>query len=448
MFRLRSIVLILSSVVLTASATADELFRVLAVGRSATVTVSGNSLPDILEDIGDLQGRFAVLEGEPFVATVDYAGIRGAIKVRYDPGTGSDSATLVIESLAGTDPDDIPVFDEANGDLGKQLEDYFLKSGSMLLADFERAIASQSPVGVISGNPVSAIGRLLGYRERRFGTGRIRFRDPAGITEGGLDARGLVMGADESDSGGEGTETSRNRSGVTSSLAVTGSAIEANGYAGSSATLEPSFAIDFGERASVVLGVPFGWTSWQGSNSWTLGVDLSVPIVLVHHRGGIPTDAESGSPDVRWSVVPGGGVLGAFSYELIQGGLLWNAGLLNVVDIYDEHHSLALTQQYLHLDSVRLEYDDYIVDYGRGQDAIQLGARYAFRFDDHCAVYAGGGWSHILDGDAYVPDWITSQAGIAWTFPDGGMISIGFDGQFGGDDWRSYGGQLSLLIPF
>ena len=29
---------------------------------------------------------------------------------------------------------------------------------------------------------------------------------------------------------------------------------------------------------------------------------------------------------------------------------------------------------------------------------------------------------------------ITVQAGIAWTVPDGGMISIGFDGRFGGDD--------------
>lgn len=115
-------------------------------------------------------------------------------------------------------------------------------------------------------------------------------------------------------------------------------------------------------------------------------------------------------------------MLGAVSYELIRGGLLWNAGLLNVVEIHDERHSLALTQQYLHLDSVRLEYDDHIVDYGRG-------------------------WSHILDGDAYLPDGITSQAGIAWTFPDGGMISIGFDRQSGGDDWRSYGSQLSLLIP-
>ena len=74
--------------------------------------------------------------------------------------------------------------------------------------------------------------------------------------------------------------------------------------------------------------------------------------------------------------------------------------------------------------------------------------RYALGIDDGCAVYVGGGWSRILDGNAYVPDWVTTQAGIAWTFPDGSLISIGFEGQFAKNDWRSYGGQVSLVFPF
>ena len=446
----RLIVLLLATMSMSLSAVAEDLFRVEAVGQTATVTVVGNSLPDILDDIGDLAGRFAVLEGQAFVATVDYAGIQSAIQVRYDPGTGTDSATLVIERLAGTDVGDIPVFDEADGDLGRQLEDYFLKNGSKLLSDFQRAIATQSPVGVVSGNPVSAIGRLLGYRERRFGTGRIRFRGSAGIVESGLDARGLVMGADQEPPPGNDDRDAgtRDPAGVTSALAVTGAAIQAGGYSGTTATLEPSFAFDFGERVSVVFGVPFGWTSWQGSNSWTLGVDLDVPITLVHHQGRIPGQDDAGSPDIRWSVVPGGGALAAFSYELIQGGLLWNAGVLNNIEIYDERHSLSFTQQYLHLDSIRLEYDDYIVDYGGTQEALQFGLRYALGIGDGCAVYVGGGWSRILDGNAYVPDWTTTQAGLAWTFPNGSLISIGFEGQFARNDWRSYGGQISLMFPF
>ena len=237
--------------------------------------------------------------------------------------------------------------------------------------------------------------------------------------------------------------------GVTTAVSVTGYGLSAGGFTGSSATVEPSLAIDFGETASVVFGVPFGWTEWQGSNSWTLGFQLDVPITLIHHQGDPPDDKdESGTPDVRWTVVPGGGALGAFSYELIQGGLLWNAGVLSNLELYDEDHSLAFTQQYLHVDSIRLEYKDYIVDYATTQDAIQLGIRYAYRLSGNCALYAGTSWSRMLDGKAYVPDWFTPQAGLAWTFPNGGMISLGFEGQFGQNDWQSYGGQVSLVIPF
>ena len=94
------------------------------------------------------------------------------------------------------------------------------------------------------------------------------------------------------------------------------------------------------------------------------------------------------------------------------------------------------------------QYKDYILDYGTTQDAIQLGIRYAYQVAGNCALYAGTSWSRLLDGNAYVPDWFTPQAGVAWTFADGGMISLGFEGQFGQNDWQSYGGQLTLVIPF
>ena len=433
------------------SARSDDLFRVVAVGQGTTVVVSGNSLPDILENVGDLSDQFAVLEGMPFVATVDYAGIPAAIQVRYEPGAGPDSQTIVVERLLGTDPSEIPVFDEANGDLGTQLEDYFLKNGATLIADFQKAIATESPVGVVSGNPVSAVGRLLGYRERRFGTGQMRFRNSESSLSARFRARELVFGDDELTQADDSLpQATSDGLSITSAVSATGGSISAAGFEGTTATIEPSFAVNLGDRASVVVGVPFGWTSWEGSNSWTLGVDLDIPLTLLHHESDRPagSDEEPAGPDVRWTVVPGGGALGAFSYELIQGGLLWNAGILNAIEIYDDRHSISLTQQYIHLDSIRLEYDSYVVDYASSQDAIQLAARYALRLGEGCAVYAGTAWSRMLDGNAYVPEWFTPQAGVVWNFPDGGMISIGFEGQFGDNDWTSYGGQISIVIPF
>ena len=82
---------------------------------------------------------------------------------------------------------------------------------------------------------------------------------------------------------------------------------------------------------------------------------------------------------------------------------------------------MCFAQQCLCLVSIRLEYDGHIVD-------------------------CGG--SRILDGNAYVADRVTTQAGIAWTSPDGGMISPGFEMQSARNDWRSHGGQVSLVFPF
>ena len=108
----------------------------------------------------------------------------------------------------------------------------------------------------------------------------------------------------------------------------------------------------------------------------------------------------------------------------------------------------ASPRQYLHLDSIRLEYGDYIVDHGGSQDTIQFGFRDAPGITDGWAVCVGGGWGRMLGGNASVPDGVTTQAGVGLKVPDGSVISIGFEGRFAKNDWRSHGGQVSIVFPF
>ena len=98
--------------------------------------------------------------------------------------------------------------------------------------------------------------------------------------------------------------------------------------------------------------------------------------------------------------------------------------------------------------SIQLEYKDYVVDYGANQDAVQLGFRFAHRIVDNFSLYAGTTWTTFLDGEAFVEHWFGPMAGVAWTFPNFGMISIGFEGEFSGSDWQSYGGQVTMVFPF
>ena len=434
---------------------ADDLIRVTATSSSDTISVTGNSLPDFLNDISDVVGQFSVFEGQKFTASVDYAGVVGAIVVTYEPnGDGPGVDRVTVTSLLGSDfsASNPLVFNESNGDLGEQVTDYFLKDAPHVIANFQQALATQTPVGVVSGNPASSAAKLLGYRERRFGIGQITFRNRSSNTptaeKASYLAEKLILSLDDPPAGApaEDAESSSSSVGWAGAFSATGRSLSSGSFTGASATFEPSIALTFGDAAAIVLGFPLGYTYWQGSHSGNVGLQLDIPITLIHHKGDV--DSESFSPDVRWVLVPGGGTVGAFSYDLAQGGLLWNAGVTNLIEIYDENSSIAITQQYMHMGSIKLEYKDYIVDYGASQDAIQVGVRYAHRIVDNFSLYAGTTWTTFLDGQAYVPHWFGPMAGVAWTFPNFGIISLGFEGEFDGSNWQSYGGQVTMVFPF
>ncbi len=426
-------------------ASAGDLFVVSAHSTTTSVTVRGNRLPDLLDDLGDVTGQFAALDGQAFVGSITYAGVPNAVAVDYDPdGAGAGIATLRVTSLLGSDAGSLPTFSEANGDLGTQLEDYFLKDAPQVIANFQRAVAASTPVSPVSGNPASAVGSIIKYRDHRFGLYRIQFGggrpsgEPAAVVESETTASGT--GADSPSPSGKG--------GGTWSGMITGSGgtMTAGGFSGTYATIEPSLALAFHENASIVLGVPVSYTSWEGTSSGSVGLQLDMPITLVNRRG--TAGGQSWNADVRWTVTPGGGTVGAFSYDLAEGGLLWNAGVMSVVELADEEWSLALSQQYEHFSSISLSYEEYVVDYGASQDVLSFGARLARKLGDGFCAYAGTTWNTTLDGDAYISDWFEPMAGVAWQFDDGGTLNVGFEGEFGDQDWQAWGGQVSLSFPF
>ena len=445
----------LSLLSMSAPAVAGDLFVVTAQSATNSVTVSGSRLPTLLDDIGDVAGQFAVLSGQAFTGSITYAGVANAVAVAYDPnGGGAGIATLQITNLLGTDASAIPLFTEANGDLGTQLEDYFLKQAPSVISSFQKAIAGSTPVSPVSGNPASAVGTTLRYREHRFGIYKIKFGGAASAVPTG--GGGLAPVMDASVSSGDGAAvpampsadaTGSAEGGVPVAPAtqgfkwgamVTGSggAVSAGGFSGNYATVEPSVSLDFNETVSLVLGAPMSYTSWAGTNSGSLGLQLDMPITLVSQES------------VNWTVTPGGGAVGAFSYDLAEGGLLWNAGVISMVEVANEDWSLGVSQQYEHFSSVSLHYQGYTVDYGASQDVLSFGGRVARRLGDGLLAYVGTTWSTTLDGDAYVSSWFEPMAGVAWQFEDGGSLNLGFEGGFGDNGWQTWGGQVSLRFPF
>jgi hypothetical protein len=418
---------------------ADDLFQVTAGG----VSVSANSLPDLLTNLADTTGDFSSLEGTAFTGTITYAGVANAIAVSFDPnGGGAGVSTITITSLLGTDASTIPIFSEADGDLGSQLEDFFLKNAPDTIANFQQALAAQTPTGVVSGNPMSAAARMMNYRKHRFGIDTIRYRSPAVSKKESRRAEALIMSLNGQDA------APAKKKGVGGSFAMTtsGTSVTSGNFSGYGATIEPSLSIDFGDTASLVFGFPIGYASWEGSHSGSIGLQIDVPIQILHHKG--EASDKGFSPDVRWSIVPGGGTLGAFSFDLAQGGLFWNAGVTTVVEIYDENKSIAVTLGYMHLASIQLEYDDYIFDYGADEDFLQVGFRMAHKIGKNVSFYGGTTYSRFINVDAFTTDWFSPNLGFAWTLKKGGLVTLGFEGDFAGSDWKGYGAQLSFVIPF
>ena len=426
------------------AATADDLFQVTAGG----VSVSANSLPDLLTNMADTTGDFSSLDGTAFDGSITYAGVSNAIAVTFDPdGGGFGVATITITSLLGTNVASIPVFSEANGNLGSQLEDFFLKDAPTTISEFQRAIAAQTPTGIVSGNPMSAAARMMNYRKHRFGINTIRYRSEAPSETATRRAQRLIMSLDDGDAvvaAGQAPTSSLLGSGF--SLTTSGTKASAGNFNGFGATLEPSFAIDFGGTAALVIGMPLGYTSWEGSHGGTAGLQFDVPIQLLHHKG--DSEAEGFSPDVRWSIIPGGGTLGAFSFDLAQGGLFWNAGATTVVEIYDETMSIAVMGGFMHLSSIQLDYDDYVFDYGTDEDMMQVGFRMARKIGGNVSFYGGTMYSKFINVDAYIDDWFSPNLGFSWSLDNGGLLSLGFEGDFAGSNWKGYGVQFTFVLPF
>ena len=170
----RALILLAAAAALPGAALAqsDELFvfDLTETGNPGnTLIVGGSTLPDLAEDLADTEGDFASFDGVTFDAMLRYAGVDGAIDINYDPSGGAGGgAVLTINSIAGYDGPPI-VLDEADGDLGDQLQDFFLKDNPDIIKDFLSAIAETSPVSITDGNPLASTARSARYRFDRFG---------------------------------------------------------------------------------------------------------------------------------------------------------------------------------------------------------------------------------------------------------------------------------------
>lgn len=440
----RTLIALLLTAPSIALAQSDELF-VFSLAEDGnpgnTLIVGGSTLPDLVQDLADTEGDFATFDGLAFDAMLRYAGVDGAIDIAYDPTGGSGGgAVLTINNIEGYDGPPV-VLDEADGDLGDQLEDFFLKDNPDIIEDFLSAIAEESVVAITDGNPLSSTARSAKYRFDRFGlfadispaSSQINrmFIDPndPGQTEPiDDDVPRMEMGSAAIDHGG-----------FLSRIDFVGQTVEADDFSGTSFDVTMSTEMRFTDRFSLVFGLPVGYHTIEGADVFNVGLHLDAPINIVL----VEENAEQG---FSWTVTPGVSGEAVVSYDFAAGGTLYSFGVTNAFRYEYKKLSLIAAQQITWHESATLDVDEYEIDPGIDQQILKLGGKAVYRFTDGAAIYAGATWTDFLE-DAAVDDYITPVAGVAWQLHNGAHLAIGYEGDFG-DDYEAHGGRVSFQLPF
>ncbi|HED53363.1 MAG TPA: hypothetical protein ENJ00_04090 [Phycisphaerales bacterium] len=421
------------------------VFEITETGNpSNTLTVGGSVLPDLAQDLADTQGDFDSFSGVPFDAMIRYAGVDDAVAITYDPTGGSAGGELVtITSLAGYNGPPI-VFDAADGDLGDQLQDFFLKNNPDTIKDFLSAVAALSPVAVTDGNPLASTARSAKYRFDRFGL----FADlsPADPQLNRLFAPDTAADPDPLDqteapnaptnTGGSATTE---HGAFRSRIDFFAQAIETDDFSGSSFDLTLSNEIRFSDEIALVVGVPLSYHTIEDADVFNAGLHVDLPINLLL----VDEQADSG---LSWQVTPGGSIDGVGSYDFAAGGVLYTLGLTSSLRYDIGRLTLIAAQQYTYHKSINIDSGDYAFDPGVDQQILKLGGKLVWRFEGGAVIYGGATWTDFLE-DSAIDDYTSPVAGIMWQPHSGFNILAGYEDDFG-DGYTSHGGRLSIQFPF
>jgi len=437
-----------------AAAAADDLFvfSLTETGDpSNTLTVAGNSVPRLAEDFADMEGSFLPFEGVPFAASVNYAGVPDAIAFSFDPTGGSGGGDLLtITSLLGSD--EVIVFDEADGDLGDQLKDFFLEDNPEALSDFIEAINAQSLVGVTDGNPVSMTARSARYKYDWFGlnadlatTKHEVYRD--------FQMRDYRRAIDRengraSETGDEAVDVAdppelpnEQRHGwLRSRFHVDGGLVSAGGFDGYTIDAWIGTEMIFSEHVSFHIGGAFGYNNIEGADVFKGGLHLDLPIRIVVPEPG----AKVGW---TWQVTPGGAIESSGSWEYASGGLMLSGSVVNRVTAdLPAGWSITAAQSWTIHQGQEIQFQDIEFDPGVDQQLVKIGGKVSKRIGDEGFLFGGVTWSDFLE-EAAVDDFWTPFAGVGFTFRNGATLAIGYEGDFG-DDFTRHAGRLDLRFPF
>lgn len=435
------------------SAAAQDLFvfDIMENGGPLGFSISGSDLPSLIESLADQENEFAAFDGLAFTASIDYGGITDAIQITFDPNGGAmGGGLLIIDQLAGFGGP--IVFDEANGDLGDQLEDFFLGDNPEAVTKFLEFIARNSRIAITDGNPQASTARSANVRFNRYGIGRSLTFTPFSLSrqfpnselnvptsgsariEGDAAVDNLSGGLSPLSDGGRRFGGRR----ILTRVDVNYETYEADGFEGSSVTVAPSWELVITNGISLSLSTYFAYQNVADANIYHGGVSLDLPIRILE-----PQPGSNGGFFVE--VTPGFGAAGSGSFELAAGGSFWTFGATARGGYTFGWLTLEGAAQYTTHESIEITVDDVTFDPGISQQIVKVGGKAVITLD-RFSIEGGVTYTEFLE-QAAVDNYVTPFVLASASFGNGLAFQAGFSGDFS-DDYQSTSIVANFHLPY
>jgi hypothetical protein len=376
-------------------------------GSGVGVNVQQKDLRQATQDIANSVGDYTSLAGHPFNAIYSVGGAKNVVQF-----TGNSART----TLTLTDPRSgfSQVFSDVNSANTIKDVDDFLKTGGLTgpFANYQRAINTESSLGVTDGNPLAATAVFANDAFTQFGF------NPAVSQASKMATGSFQVGL----TGGFGAYH----------------AFDANGkYVDADLNL----GLRFTDHVALVCSIPFEWRSVGGSNTWITGVNLGVPITILHH--GYQDDG------LAWQVSPWVTVGGGLNGAILAGGGMYGGGATSALSYEIDQFTFTLANQIGYDAGFSIQIGDNKYNDPVNQWITKNGLEADYSFCQWCYANVSLTGTNFL-ATAAIAAYITPMAGVGFRFGQQDMadLRVNYVGNFGTTNYQDNGIQLLLRARF
>jgi hypothetical protein len=395
-----AVALVLIAIELSATALASDPFTLDATSAGSTLTASGASLPDLIDNAYNTKNDFASLAGQSFTARLRYGSITDA--ATFSRNAAGTSATITVPSEHFT-----KTFTAANSDdLEKQIRDFFVKNSSEIYSKFLRYVNEQSTLGISDGNPLATTALMADTGFYRFGLAPSYSDDAVAIAPGFR-----VYGSG-------GFADTREADGATASL-------------GFAITLLST------DRIGLITANTFryrdagGADVYEGVSTWGLPIQIIEP----SHPTGL-----------SWQITPtfAAGVGG--SWDLAAGGVPIGGQITSSLGYrFGGDWTLVMANQWGYYGGLPVHIGDFESETDVDQQIVKNGVEVIKTFDA-LILEVGVAYTRFLRAAA-VRDYVSPSAGVGLRFSDNSGVRLGYQGDFA-SNFKVNSGNVLFYVEF